>query len=66
MSPRPPHVTREVRPGDLLAVSATCLQGVYLDGEDRRLMARVRTLRPLATIGHTIFVFRSDFAWPAS
>ena len=34
----PPRVTaREVRPGDLLAVSATNLQGVYLPPEDQPL-----------------------------
>jgi hypothetical protein len=64
MSPRPAHVVREVRPGDVLAVSATNLQGVYLEGEDRRLMERVRALPPLGNVGHSIFLFRSDFTWP--
>jgi hypothetical protein len=64
MSPRPARVTREVRPGDVLAVSATNLQGAYLDPADRRLMARIRQLPPLGQVGHSIFVFRSDFAWP--
>jgi hypothetical protein len=65
MSPRPVRVTREVRPGDVLAVSATNLQGVYLEPEDRRLMERVRRLPPLGQVGYSIFLFRSDFAWPA-
>jgi hypothetical protein len=64
MSPRPARVTRAVRPGDVLAVSATNLQGVYLDPADRQLMARVRRAPPLGQVGHTIFVFRADFAWP--
>lgn len=65
MSPRPAHVTREVRPGDVLVVSATNLQGVYLETEDRRLMERIRQVAPLGEVGHSIFVFRSDFTWPA-
>lgn len=65
MSPRPPRVTREVQPGDVLAISATNLQGVYLEPEDRRLMERVRRLQPLGQVGYSIFLFRSDFAWPA-
>jgi hypothetical protein len=64
MSPRPARVTREVRPGDVLVVSATNLQGVYLEGEDRRLMERVRALPPLGDVGHSLFLFRSDFTWP--
>ena len=64
MSPRPSRVTREIRPGDVLAVSATNLQGVYLEPEDRRLMDRIRRLTPLGDVGHSILVFRSDFTWP--
>jgi len=64
MSPRPARVTREVRPGDVLAVSATNLQGVYLEEDDRRLMARVRRLPVLGRVGYSIFLFRSDFTWP--
>jgi hypothetical protein len=65
MSPRPARVTRDVSPGDVLAVSATNLQGVYLEPEDRRLMERIRQIAPLGHVGHSIFVFRSDFSWPA-
>jgi Dolichyl-phosphate-mannose-protein mannosyltransferase len=64
MSPRPPRVTREIHPGDVLAVSVTNLQGVYLQAEDRRLMERVRGLTPLGDVGHSILIFRSDFTWP--
>jgi hypothetical protein len=63
-APHAPRVTREIAPGDLLAVSATNLQGVYLDAEDRPLMERIRRLRPLARVGYSIFVYRADFAWP--
>jgi hypothetical protein len=63
-APHPPRVTREVAPGDVLAVSATNLQGVYLEEEDRALMARIRALQPIARVGYSIFVFRSDFSWP--
>jgi hypothetical protein len=64
MSPRPAQVTREIQPGDVLAVSATNLQGVYLEPEDRRMMERIRRLTPLGDVGHSILIFRSDFAWP--
>jgi hypothetical protein len=65
-APHATHVTREIRPGDWVAVSATNLQGVYLDAEDRPLMQRLRALRPVARIGYSIFVYRPDFAWPAT
>jgi hypothetical protein len=63
-APHAPRVTREVHPGDVLAVSATNLQGVYLEPEDRALMARVRALQPFARVGYSILLFRSDFTWP--
>jgi hypothetical protein len=64
MAPHPTRVTREVRPGDLVAVSATNLQGVYLDPADRPLMERFRSRKPLARIGYSIFIYRADFSWP--
>ena len=63
-SPHAARITREIRPGDTVAVSATNLQGVYLDPEDRPLMERLRATAPVARIGYSIFVFRPDFAWP--
>jgi hypothetical protein len=63
-SPRVPRVTREVSPGDVLAVSATNLQGVYIEDEDQPLMARIRQIRPFGRIGYSILVFRADFRWP--
>jgi len=64
-APHPPRVTREVARGDLLAVSATNLQGVYLDPEDRPLMERIRRMAPVARVGFSILVYRADFDWPA-
>jgi hypothetical protein len=63
-APHPPRVTREIRPGDIVAVSATNLQGVYLDPEDRALMERLRRLEPVGRAGHSILIYRPDFAWP--
>ena len=63
-SPHAARMTREIEPGDTVAVSATNLQGVYLDPEDRPLMEKLRGLTPVARIGYSIFVYRPDFAWP--
>jgi hypothetical protein len=63
-SPRVPRVTREIAPGDILAVSATNLQGVYIEDADQPLMARIRQLQPIGRIGYSILVFRADFRWP--
>jgi hypothetical protein len=63
-APHPPRVTREIDPGDLVAVSATNLQGVYLDAEDLPLMERLRGLKPVGRVGRSIFVYRADFRWP--
>jgi hypothetical protein len=59
--PPPSTVVRRVRRGDVVAVSATHLQGVYLDPEMLPLMAEFRARKPMATIGHSIFVYRADF-----
>jgi hypothetical protein len=63
-APHAAHVTREIRPGDVVAVSATNLQGVYLDDEDRALMARFRALEPIGRAGWSIRIYRADFSWP--
>ncbi len=63
-APHPPRVTREIHPGDLVAVSATNLQGVYLDPGDRPLMERLRGLEPVGRAGRSIFIYRADFDWP--
>ncbi len=51
-------------PGDILAVNATNLQGIYIEDEDQPLMACIRQLEPIGTIGYSILVFRADFKWP--
>jgi hypothetical protein len=63
-APHAARVTREVRPGDVVAISATNLQGVYLEPEDRALMARFRERGPIGRAGYSIFVYRADFSWP--
>ena len=65
MLPPPREVVREMAPGDVVAVSATNLQGVYLEPGDRALMERLRAQAPVASIGHSILVYRAGFAWPA-
>jgi hypothetical protein len=64
MLPPPRVTTREVQPGDLLAVSATDLQGVYLPPEDQPLMARLREEKPIDNVGYSILIYKADFAWP--
>jgi 4-amino-4-deoxy-L-arabinose transferase-like glycosyltransferase len=62
-APPPPHVTRHVRPGDVVAVSATILQGLYVEPAMHPFFARLRASEPLAVVAHTIFVYRVDFDW---
>ena len=64
-APHPVRVTSEVRPGDLVAVSATNLQGVYLDEEGRALMERFRRQTAIDQVGYSILIYRADFTWPA-
>jgi len=63
-APHVARVTREIRPGDVVAISATNLQGVYLEPEDRALMERFRRLSPIGRAGYSILVYRADFSWP--
>ena len=63
MRPFPERFLVHVRPGDLVAVSATNLQGVYLPRAVRHLMDRLREREPLARVGTSIFVYRADFHW---
>jgi 4-amino-4-deoxy-L-arabinose transferase-like glycosyltransferase len=64
-APPPRQVTRQVRPGDVVAVSATILQGLYVEPAMRPLYDRLRASAPLAVVGHTMFVYRVDFGWSA-
>ena len=63
--PPPPDPVGAVEPGDVIAVSATNLEAVYLsdDPDAQRLMRRLKRQRPLATIGHSILVYRAEFRW---
>jgi len=63
-APHAPRITREIRVGDLVAVSATNLQGVYLEAEDRALLARLRPLEPVGRAGWSIRIYRADFDSP--
>jgi hypothetical protein len=63
-APHATRVTRQVAPGDLVAVSATNLQGVYLEPGDRPLMERLRALEPIGRAGWSIRIYRADFCWP--
>jgi hypothetical protein len=59
-APHATRVTREIRPGDVVAVSVTNLQGVYLEPEDRALLARFREEEPIGRAGWTIRIYRAD------
>ena len=62
--PRPAAWVREVRPGDVVVVSATLLQGIYVEPGDQSLFTLLRTKTPVARVGHSLFVYRADFTWP--
>jgi hypothetical protein len=65
--PPPPSATvYAVAPGDVVAVSATLLQGVYTEPEMLPLMERLRALEPVAVVGHTLFIYRPAFSWSAA
>jgi hypothetical protein len=55
--------TARVNPGDLLAVSVTNLEGVYLDRSGRALMEEVRRSAPFGRAGYSIYLYRSGFRW---
>jgi hypothetical protein len=63
MRPFPSHFLVHVRAGDVVAVSATNLQGVYLPRPVRHLMDRFKAQAPIARPGPSLFVYRSDFHW---
>lgn len=63
MAPPPRHVTRQVNAGDVVAVSATVLQGLYVEPQMLPLLEKLRALQPVAVLAHTIFVYRVDFSW---
>jgi hypothetical protein len=63
--PPPPDPIGAVEPGDLVAVSVTNLEGVYLsdDPDALRLMRRLKRQLPLASIGYSILIYRAEFSW---
>jgi 4-amino-4-deoxy-L-arabinose transferase-like glycosyltransferase len=63
--PPPPDPITTVDPGDLVAVSATNLEAVYLsdDPDALRLMRRLKRQLPLASIGYSILIYRAEFSW---
>jgi hypothetical protein len=64
---RVPRLASRVQAGDWVAISATNLQGVYLNAEARGLMERVREWTPEEAIGYSILLYRApaDFDVPA-
>jgi hypothetical protein len=60
----PRETVRSFAPGDVLAVSATNLQGIYLDPADRPMMERLRREPPVGSVGYSILIFRPAFRWP--
>ncbi|HKQ98296.1 MAG TPA: hypothetical protein VJV75_10505 [Candidatus Polarisedimenticolia bacterium] len=63
MRPMPDRVVTTVLRGDRVAVSATNLQSLYLEPGAKPLMEILKTKRPIATIGHSIFIYDADFDW---
>jgi hypothetical protein len=62
MHPDPEQIVRGFEAGDVVAVSVTNLQGVYLGRDERRLLRRLRDTTPIARVGYSIFVYRPDFS----
>jgi hypothetical protein len=53
----------EVEIPGYVAVSATLLNGVYLGEQERAFYRAFQTMVPVATIGHSIYVFKVDKPW---
>jgi 4-amino-4-deoxy-L-arabinose transferase-like glycosyltransferase len=53
---------RDLRPGDYVAIGATNLVGASFPEEARDELARFRAMEPVATIGHSIMVYRMPTA----
>lgn len=64
MLPRPRQEIREVKPGDVVAVSATNLAEIYVEPDVRPLMSLLRARKPIGQVGYSILVYRADFTWP--
>lgn len=59
----PEGTVDRVQPGDVVAVSATHLQGLYVAPEAADLMALLRAREPVDQVGHSILIYRPDFTW---
>jgi tetratricopeptide (TPR) repeat protein len=63
MRPFPESFQLFVRRGDLVAVSATNLELLYLPRALRPLMNLLKRQQPLAAIGSEMFLYRAQFDW---
>jgi hypothetical protein len=63
MRPFPETFRVHIGEGDIVVVSATNLQGLYLPRVVRHLMERLEALAPIARVGPSLLVYRSDFHW---
>jgi hypothetical protein len=56
---RPPRLASRIHAGDVVAISATHLAGVYLSEDERPLMRRFQGETPIARVGYSILVYRA-------
>jgi hypothetical protein len=56
---RPPRLASRIHAGDVVAISATHLAGVYLSEDARRLMQRFQAETPMARVGYSILIYRA-------
>jgi hypothetical protein len=61
----PEGTVATVQPGDVVAVSATNLQGLYVTPQVEGLMDALRARRPDDEVGYSILIYRADAAWAA-
>lgn len=63
--PRPRETLWIVSRGDVVVVSATNLQKVYVPAAAWPLMDHLRAMTPRARVGYSLFVYDADFDWQA-
>jgi len=56
---RPPHLAQRIHAGDVVAISATHLQGLYLEDRARELMQRFAAEAPVGRAGRSILIYRA-------
>src|SRR5437773_1016847 len=59
---RPPRLASRVEAGEVVAISATHLAGLYLYERERELMRTFAGETPIARVGYSIFVYRARAA----